>query len=376
MLYLDLPSLAELRALVRVRSDLCVSLYLPTTPLTRDAQADRIALKNQLAEALEQARAVQADKRRLAALADQVEELVDDDEFWAHQAHGLAVLATPDHVWTFRLPSRLEPVVEVSDRLYLKPLYRASTFPHEAFVLALAQGSVRLLELPPDLPLLEVRVEGLPSDAADAVRRSTLADRSPKGRIQGSEGRKVRLVQYARAVDAAIRPVLAGRDLPLVLAATRPLDEIFRRVCSVPGLVDETIPLSPDGGIADPELATLARGVVDRLRAAQVAQVRELFASRADQHRATTDLVTVARAASWGAVDTLLVDIDRHLPGTVDEETGEVELADRPSALSYGVVDEIAGRTLLAGGRVLGVRAADMPGGAAVAAILRRPLAG
>jgi hypothetical protein len=376
VLHLDLPSLAELRALVRVRSDLCVSLYLPTTPLTQDAQADRIALKNQLAEALAQARAAQADKRRLEALAEQVGELVDDDEFWAHQAHGLAVLATPDHLWTFRLPSRFEPIVEVSDRLYLKPLYRALTFPHEAFVLALAQGSVRLLELARDLPMREVRVEGLPRDAASAVRRSTLADRSPKGRIQGAEGQKVRLAQYARAVDAAIRPVLAGRDLPLVLAATRPLDDIFRRVCSVPGLAAETIALSPDGGIGDPELATLARGVIDRLRAAEIAQIRELFASRAAQHRATTDLVTVARAVSWGAVDTLLVDIDRHLPGTVDEETGEVELADRPSALSYGVVDEIAGRALLAGGRVLGLRAADMPGGAAVAAILRRPLAG
>ena len=39
--------------------------------------------------------------------------------------------------------------------------------------------------------------------------------------------------------------------------------------------------------------------------------------------------------------------------------------------MSYGVVDEIAGRAFTAGARVLGVRRADIPGGASLAAILR-----
>jgi hypothetical protein len=40
-------------------------------------------------------------------------------------------------------------------------------------------------------------------------------------------------------------------------------------------------------------------------------------------------------------------------------------------AASYGVVDEIARRVLLSGGRVLAVRSDDVPGGGSVAAILR-----
>lgn len=375
MLHLDVPTTSELRALVGVRDDLCVSLYRPTTPLTRDAQADRIALRGQLEDALGQARAAAVDKRRVAALAELVLEVVQDDSFWAHQAHGLAVLATPERIWTWRLPGRVRALVEVSDRLFLKPLYRVLSFPNEVFVLALAQGSARLLEVARDLPPEEVRVDGLPADAASAVGRSTIRDRSPKGRIQGAEGQKVRLGQYARRVDEALRPVLAGREVPLVLAAARPLDDIFRRVCSIPGLAGETIALSPDGGIADGELAQRALAVLDRLHAARIAQARELFDVRAGQHRASADLATVARAATWGAVDTLMVDIDRHLPGTVDEETGAVRLAEEASAESYGVVDELAGRALLAGARVLGLRRAEMPRGAAVAAILRHPLA-
>lgn len=376
MLHLDVPTLAELKALVRVRSDLCVSIYLPTTPLSREAQADRIALKNQLALALDQAHAAAVDKRRAADLAAQIELLIEDDEYWSFQARSLAVLGTPERVWTFRLPNRLEPVTEVADRLYLKPIFRTLGFPHEAFVLALAQGSARLLEVPRDLPPLEVKVEGMPKDAASAVRRATLADRSPKGRIQGSEGQKVRLAQYARMVDEALRPVLAGREVPLVLAAARPLADLFRSVCTIPTLVEETIGLSPDGGVADHELAQKVRDVLDRLHAAEIARVRELYDVRAGQGRTTTDIATAARAATWGAVDTLLVDVDAPIPGRVDEDTGAVTFADTASAETYGVADEIAGRTLLAGGRVLGVRRPEMPEGAAVAAILRHPLSG
>jgi hypothetical protein len=40
-------------------------------------------------------------------------------------------------------------------------------------------------------------------------------------------------------------------------------------------------------------------------------------------------------------------------------------------AANYDVLDEIAGRALLSGAKVYAVRRADMPGGAALAAILR-----
>lgn len=375
MLYVDIPSRGELAALVRVRSDLCLSLYLPTTPLSQAAQADRIALANQLADALRQAEAASIDKRRVAAVEAQVRLLLEDRAFWAVQAHALAVLATPERVWTFRLPNRLQPVTEVADRFYVKPLFRTLAFPHEAFVLALAQGSARLFEITRDLPPLEVKVADLPRNAASAVRRASLADRLPKRRIQGSEGRKVRLTQYARMVDEALRPLLAAREVPLLLASAPPLDAIFRSICTLPNLAPETIEGSPET-LSPTELDRAARALLDRLYAAELAGLRTLFAERERQGRTTTDIATAARAATWGAIETLLVDIDRLIPGRVDEETGAVQLADAASAESYGVIDEIAGRAFLTGARVLGVRAADLPHEAPLAAILRHPLAG
>jgi hypothetical protein len=129
-----------------------------------------------------------------------------------------------------------------------------------------------------------------------------------------------------------------------------------------------------DRSMTESALAGAARSVLDGRYAAQIEAATALFHERVGSHRAISDLQAVARAATFGAVDLLLVDIDEVMLGTVDETDGTVALATTPGAASYGVIDEIAGRAILAGGKVLAVRRADMPDGAAVAAILRYPV--
>jgi hypothetical protein len=72
-----------------------------------------------------------------------------------------------------------------------------------------------------------------------------------------------------------------------------------------------------------------------------------------------------------GAVDTVLIDFEAVLPGTIDETSGAVTFADAPSADTYGILDEIARRVHLTGGRVLAVRSDDIAQQTPVAAILR-----
>lgn len=370
-MHTDIPTRGEIERLLAVRGPVCVTAYLPTNPVTREAAGDRIAFKNLAAQAdarLEQAGASAADRR---ALAEAFDDLDEDDEFWALQANSLAVFATPDRIRTFRLANALTESLSVADRFDLKPLMRSVSFPNAAFVLALASGSARLLEVAADMPTFEVPVAEMPSDAASAAGKASITDRSPMRRLQGSEGQKVRLRQYARKVDAALRGVLAGLDLPLILAAAPPLDSIFRSVNSYPHLAERGIAGNPED-LGDDELTEKARAVLDELYAAELDALRDLFEARAARGRGASDLGDVARAATFGAVDTLLVDIDAHLPGTIDDETGAIQPAD--SALEgYGVTDEIVRRTLAAGGRVVAVRAADLPSETPAAAILRYP---
>jgi len=373
MLYVDLPTEAEVVALARHRGDLCVSLFLPTTPLTQETAGDRIALRNLAADASRRLLASGADQRRVAALSEHLDALADDDDFWRFQARGLAIFATPEHIHTFRMASTLRQLAEVSDRFHVTPLLRAITFPHVAYVLALAENAVRVVEVSADLPATAVRVEGMPADAASAAGKASLGDRSPAGRIQGSEGKKVRLRQYARKVDHALRGLVAGSGVPLVLAAAEPLASLYRAVSSYPDIAAAGIDGNPEA-MSDAELAEHARVVLDALYRTELATWRETFATREPQGRVTTDVAQAARAATFGAVDTVLVDIDRTIPGGIDETTGVVTYAEASSADSYDVVDEIARRVLLNRGRVLAVRAGDIPRGEPLAAILRYPV--
>lgn len=370
MLPIDIPVRAELESLIRAREPGIVSIYVPTTPLSTEIDAARIDLKNLARQAMEQLRVTALDKREIGAIGDSLDDLLEDEAFWASQARSLAIFASPGRIRTYRLPNRLASIVEVSDRFHVKPLLRAVTFPQAAFVLALATGSARLLEISPDLPPAEIAVSGMPSDAASAVGKASIADRSPSGRIQGSEGQKVRLAQYARLVDAAIRPVLAGQDLPLVVAAAAPLDSIYRSVCSYPHLAETGIAGNPER-VSDVDLVASTRAILDELNAADLAALRGRFDRLTAEGRATADLVDAARAATFGAVEAVFVDIDEVVPGRVDEVTGAVTPGAVDDAEDYGIVDEIAGRVLLSGGRVLAVRRGDIPGRGSVAAILR-----
>lgn len=372
MLHVDMPTVQDLKNLRAVRADACVSLYVPTTPITPEIDASRIELSNLVKQAIADLEEAGHDDRRLAALSDALDDLLDDSGFWSFQARSLAVLATPDSLRTFRLANRLQSRVEVADRFHLKPLLRAVTFPHEAFVLVLSENSARLVEIFPDLPPQEVEVPGLPEGAASVVPTSSASESTSLRRTVAPDDRKVRLTQYARAVDAAIRPILAGRDAPLILAANEPLASLFRSVNSHTDLLPETIHgLSDRSGSAD--VAEQARPVLDRTYAEQIEQVKERFEQRAGSGRAITDVADAARAATIGAIETLLVDLDDSTYGTVDEETGAVTFGDEGPD-TYSVVDEIMGRAMDTGARVLAARRADIPGAGPLAATLRYTL--
>ncbi len=369
MLHVDVPSLPEIRALIGKRADAVVSLYLPATPHGQHSDATRIQLGNMLKDALAQLDSSGFDKRRRAGIEDAVQALRDDDDFWQMQAHSLAVLVTPDSLRTYRLATQVKQLVAVSDRFHLTPLLRALGFSQHAYVLALSENAVRLVEVFADVPPAEVKVSGLPKSAAAAAQRSSINNLGQNTRIANAEGQTVLLRQFARKVDAALRPILTGREIPLILAATDPLAAIYRNLNSAPSLLADGITASPDR-MTDAELAAACRPLLDAQYAAEIEAAMELHASRAVGGRATTDIAQAARAASQGAVELLLVDIDASCPGTMDQD-GAVQFAEAPGADSYDLMDEIASRALLTGARVMGVRSADLPAGASLAAVLR-----
>lgn len=392
MLHIDIPTLAEFKALAATKDKACVSLYVPTSPVHDQARANRIAFKDLAEDALAQLKEAGIDKRRIAPLEAQLRHLAgtvlentDDnkfryrerdpsleiDEFWASQANGLAVLATPAMMRNFRLPDRPQPLAEVADRFHLTPIIRAMQSTRDVFVLALSEEGDRLVHVFVNLPPIKVQVPHLPKSAEEATRRPSFHVRAPRRRLQNLEGEKVLLQKYARKVDQAVRSALAGQTTPLVLAAVEPMATIFRSVCSYPHLIDEMIEGNPDH-ISDAQLEDAALPIVEHLYARELAAILERY-EELKPRRATTDVSYAAQAATAGAVDQLVVDLDAVIPGVVSEVDGSVSYATADDARTYSVVDEVARRALFTDARVLGAKREELPGGAPLVAILRYP---
>lgn len=355
-MHLDVPTTYQITALLDHRHAASVSIYLPTGRSTLEAQTARTMLSNIRRDVGEQLVAADINVSQRSWVLDELESIIDDDDFWSRQRDTLAVFVSPGHEVTFRLPNQLTEATHVGGRYHVKPLLRATTFPHAAFVLALSKGAARLLEIFNDGPPVVVSVPDMPRDAwvPSANHVHMARDRA-----------------YVRLVDHAIRPVLNGSDLPVIVAATEGIDALFRSVNSSPRLVERRVPGNPEE-LSDVELADEARTLLDEVYAEELLEITSLVDQRNSQGRAAFDLADIARFATLGAVDTLVVDVDVHVPGVIDEATGAVSFAEEPSAEAYGVTDEIARRVLRNGGRVLAVRVSEVPlGGPAAAAMLR-----
>lgn len=370
MLHTDIPTDSELRALASTRALHCISIYLPTSTQAAEAEKSPLELTNLLGTAVAQLEAAGADAEDIDSLREAITSLIDDSFFWTYQSTSLVIFATSERLLTYRIPNRLTKSVHVSDRFHLKPLLRAVSFPQAAFVLALSQNAVRLIEVTVDGSADEVTVADLPPDAS-----RIFATRGEKGssRLIGAEGEKTLLGHYARQIDDAIRPTLNGLHVPLIVAGAEPLASIYRGNCRYDALADEAIHGNPETMSAN-DLAAEARPILDRLYAAEVAALGVRLTEAIGTGIGSADLSDLARAATYGALDILMVDIDHSLPGFLDEQSGALTLSEADDAIDYGVVDEIARRALLTGARVVAVRADEVPGGSAAAGIMRFPV--
>lgn len=351
MLYKDPLPPDEFIALARERG-VCVSLYLPTTPLTQDAQADRIVLKNLGKQALEQVEAI-ADGKAVRSMADLLDHLHDDDDFWSRQAHGLGVLLTPERIRTYRLAYGVEQAAEVSDRFHLKPLV-PTLRPQSAWVLAISQKSVHLYEFAPSQELVEHRVPEMPKDFSDATGRTLQRDRAPARKLSGDEGHKVLQTQSIRAVEASVREVVRGSGVPLVLATTSELQAIYRSLNHYNHLSTASV----EGSVENLPLEDLRQSVVPLVHELRQARIEE-WAARYEQYkgdnRAIADLATIARLASRGQVASLLVDADTVQYGVIGPD-GSLRLSAHRSAATHDLLDEVTARVMEHGGDVLVLR--------------------
>ncbi len=366
-----LPSTSDLQELTSHRDDASVTIYLPASPQPRETDRTRMLLKSTVADAAARLAATGVATDRVRQVVESLESLDENPDFWVRQARGLALFAAPGVLRTFRMVNSVQPALSISDRFDVGVLLRSVSFPHAAFVLSVTEGGAHLYAISATEPTRELELEGLPEDLHTVLEYTTTEDDHAVPRAQGANGEKTEQQRYCRIIQKSALARVNGSNLPLILAASRELEPAYRAVNTYSRLADESIRTNPDA-LTVAEITERARAILDRLYQSQLAAWAEKYEVQRSRDRATGDLGHVARAATAGAVEELVFDMDADVGGWIDQH-GALRVDDEDPDANYGVLDEIAARVLKSSGTVYAVRADDVPNGSPVAAILRYP---
>ena len=367
------------RRLAERRERPVVTIYLPTETAGPATRQSPIRFKNLVNEAKKRLRDSPDGKGLLQSLSAGCDRRVGDDEFWHHQAEGLAVFCDEKSCELRPLPIRPPELVNVGRRFYIKPLLPLVARYEPYLLLALSGNRCELFRGDPG-GLEKVSIEGLPKSLDDALRfddpeKSLQLHTGASGSAamfhgQGSsaDDRKDRFLRYFQACDHALHPYLEREDLPLLLATVDEHAALFRRASRYAGLVgDAWVAGSPDDRSID-ELHRGAQALVDsRLERSERDAVERLH-GLVGADGATADLNQVATAIRQGRVQTAFVASDRTQSGSIDETSGAVDLDGDGET---DVLNEIAAETLLLGGEARAVASETLPNQSSAAAIFR-----
>lgn len=364
----------------------CISLYMPTHRHHPDNQQDQILYRNLISE-LEESLRKQFSRREVVQLLEPFTALNNDRLFWNHNLDGLALLSSGDFFRVYRLQRPTPKLAVVADSFHLKPLMRTLQSIDRYEVLGLNRQEVKLfegnrdaldeIELHPDVP--RTIKEALGSELTD----SYLNFRSPGG-VRGSQtavyhghgGKKdevdVDAERFFRAVDKGIlehhsRP----SGLPLILAALSEHHHLFREISNNPFLVEKSLDVHPDSLASIDELHERAWRLMEPRYLARKDALVEQYATAKSHDLASEDTEEVARAVAQGKVATLLVDDSHHVPGWIDEASGEIEFGTLEHPCIDDIFDDLAALALKMGGEVVILPAELMPTETGVAAIYR-----
>lgn len=349
MLHIDRFTRDDYARLAAQRGE-AASIYMPTTPISRHVNENRIRFKTLAKNAV--AAAEKAQFSTAHALSEAFARLEGDYQFWSNQAHGLAVHAIDGVVTAVRLGYTVSESAEISSRAHLKPMLPA-LHPKLLWVLMISDDGAELYQLLDNRTLSKVDTPDMPNSLRDEMGELIERRRGEANRLTSGEGYLVRQREYLKAVHDAIEPIIRGSDFPLVLVTTVEHFGEYKRLNSYPRLAGH-IALSPKDTPHDVILDELD-GIERAERQQRVRRWEALYAERQNDRRTVSEVQQISRLLSAGQIESLVVAQDELKYGVVDKD-GVIEFGAERGPASYDVYDDIVRRALDTGVEILPLR--------------------
>lgn len=370
--------------LTDVNQSPCISLYMPTHERHPENQIDPKKFKDLVKQILEsllkKLSSSQAD-----ILLEPLNTLAGDFDFWQHTAKGLAVLRNKDLFEVIGMHTPVEELVVVADSFHTKPLrnYLQTLERYQILAVSLQdvqfyegnRHSLKEVDLIPEVPatITEALGEELTQKYINVSATGAGPHAAATRHGHGSKSDEVDkdAERFFTVISRAVTEHYSNESkLPLILAALPEHHNLFHRVSNNPYLLTNGITINPKSVTID-KLKKLAWEVIEPEYFKRLDEFAQRFQVAKANGIGSDTLEEVARAAVEGRVDTLLLELDRVIPGRINKETGEISSADLQNPKIDDLLDDIGELVSANGGEVVIVPVDRMPTFTGIAAIFR-----
>lgn len=365
----------DLKPLLQASGAPCVSIYVPTSRRFPEKRQDPLRYRKLVDKAAALLKQNGTDAEAMIAPLRALEQ----ESHWERSLDGFAAFLSPSFAAAYRVSAPVPEIAVVADSFHVKPLLRLK---HEAtryFVLAVSQKSARLYEGGP-LGALAVDVPALPQSVNDALgdvvneRRSKTVHAggvAHHGYGVGKEETKEDLLSYFRVIDKALRDFVHGERAPLLLAAVKYYQPIYREANTYPHLIDAMLEGSYEHANGD-KIHADAWPIVSAAASHVFEPWIERYKTSAPSGLATDRIESVAEAVIQGRVSCVLAAEGETVWGILDRATGSVERRERQlDAADDDLLDDLCEEALKRGGEAFVVPRASMPTASPIAAVFR-----
>ena len=384
---MNLLSKEEIENLFNLKDRLCVSIYLPTEKAGQKTRQNSIRFKSLLQEAESKLIDSGLTTSEAEEFLQEAKALIDNYDFWQHQAEGLACFLTQNETHYYRLPESFTELVEISDRFYHKPLLPLITRDNKFYLLALAQNEIRLfkgnkyslqqLNLPEDVPAS--LAEALQYDDPEKQLQSHSVGSNQSlvyhGQGVGTTDNKNEILRYFQQIDRGLNSLLEQEQFPLILAGVDYLLPLYREANSYAQLLPEAVIGNPEH-FSPEELHQKAKPVIQSHFHQITQQAKKQYQELLNTKQASADLKQIIPAAYGGQVDTLFITTELHCWGKFEPKTNSLQIDNISTQDNLDLLDFAAIHTFLKGGMVYLMPKEQMPNAESVAAIFRYPVYG
>lgn len=376
----------DFAALANYRADACLTLYLPTHRAGKEVNElqDMTLFKNALQLAQQQLSQMGMPVADIEAMLLPGFSLARNEAFWRGQLNGLGIFIAPRFFKYIRLPYRTEEQHYLNNTFYVSPLLPLLTRKEHFYLLALSKSRATLYEADA-WGMQEVPLEEMPRGIDDVVHFEEKDDQNLfrtggsgaghganyHGIGAGKPDEKANISMYLDEVDETLwKELLSTKHIPLLLAGVDYLLPLFRQRSKYRHIANAAL----TGNYEREPITALfkkARAVMQPYFNERLQKAMDRYYNNSSNGITAMSPADVIPACYYAKTDVLFIQKGAHMWGTFNETDNQLVLHDKEEKGDECLLNAATVKALLNGADVFILEQAQMPAGAAIAAVMR-----